>query len=249
MIEYFLKPSASFFFCRTAKMCSYSHSKPMLTIDANWLMSWTVKNFANIDNKQVAALLFVTRRKDVGLIFKPTPVKLDDNTLIVLIGNMFDEKSTPAFIKIKGDKFGSCYVIQVQELAKIPNMFCPEIPLQADMIVNTVRGESKADLAMCVFPILATIPFGDKIETEVFNDTLVNEMKNISVKHGLWAKFVCDALEQNKNGPKTTVIAKRLLSSWNTKKSGDACRAATKRIWKTYVPIAAPFIETSLVTK
>jgi hypothetical protein len=188
----------------------------MLTIDANWLISWMVKNFANIDNNQVATLLFVTRRKDIGLIFKPTFVKLDDSTLIGLIGNMFDEKSTPAFIKIEGEEISSCCIIQ--ESAEVPNKFCPEIPLQADMIVNTVRGESEADLAMCVFPILATIPFGDKIEAEVFNDTLVNKMKNISVKHGLWAKFVCDALEQNKNGPKTTDIAKRLISLQNTKK-------------------------------
>ena len=143
-------------------MCSYSHSKPMLTIDANWLISWMVKNFANIDENQVAALLFVTRMKDVGLIFKPTPVKMDDGTLIGLIGNMFDEKSTPAFIKIEGDKIGSCYVLQ--ESSKVPNKYCPEIPLKADMIVNTVRGESEADLAMCVFPILAPIPFGVEIK-------------------------------------------------------------------------------------
>jgi hypothetical protein len=102
---------------------------------------------------------------------------------------------------------------------------------------------------MCVFPILALIPFGVKTKAEVFDDTLINKMKNISVEHGLWAKFVCDALEQNKNSPKTTDIAKRLISSQNTKKSGNACQAMTKRIQKTYVPITSPFIETSLVTK
>ncbi len=107
-------------------MCSYSHSKPMLTIDANWLISWMVKNFANIDDNQVAALLFVTRRKDVGLIFKPTPVKMDDGTLIGLIGDMFDEKSTPAFIKNEGDEIGFCYI--TQESAKVPDKYCPQNP-------------------------------------------------------------------------------------------------------------------------
>ncbi len=121
-------------------MRGYSHSKPVSTTNVNWLISWMVKNFANIDKNQVAALLFVTRRKGVGLIFKPTPVKLNDGTLIGLIGIMLDEKSTPAFIKIKGDKIGSCYIIQ--ESAKVPDKFCPEIPLQADIIINTIWGES-----------------------------------------------------------------------------------------------------------
>ncbi len=118
----------------------------MLTIDANWLISWTVKHFANIDKNQVAALFFVTRRKDVGLIFKSTPVKLDDSTLISLIGNMFDEKSTPAFIKIEGEEISSCCIIQ--ESAEVPNKFCPEIPLQADMIVNTF-GENSKQIWQC----------------------------------------------------------------------------------------------------
>jgi hypothetical protein len=160
---------------------------------------------------------------------------------------MFDEKSTPAFIKIEGEKIGSCYVIQGS--AEVPNKYRPEIPLQADMIVKTIWEESDMDLAMCIFPILVLIPFRVNITVEVFNDTLVNKIKNISVKHGLWAKFVCDALEQNKNGPKTTNIAKKLISLRDTKKSGDACQVVTKGIRETYVPITAPFIETSLVTK
>jgi hypothetical protein len=56
-----------------------------------------------------------------------------------------------------------------------------------------------------------------KSKREVFNDTLVDKMKNISVEHGLWAKFVCDAIEQNNNGPNTTNIAKKLISLRNTK--------------------------------
>ena len=60
---------------------------------------------------------------------------------------MIDEKSTPAFIKIEGDKIGSCYIIQ--GLKEVPDRYRPEIPLQADMIIhNTVWEESEEDLAM-----------------------------------------------------------------------------------------------------
>ncbi len=115
------------------------YSKPALTVKVDWL-TWPAKDFANIDNSKVATLLFVARTNDLGLILKPAPIKQDDRTLIGIIGNMFDEKTTLAFIKIEGDEIGSCCVIQ--GLKEVPNQYCPEIPLQANMIIHTIWEES-----------------------------------------------------------------------------------------------------------
>ncbi len=65
-------------------MNGYSKSKPASTFKSNWL-AWTDNNFANMDDNQVAALIFVTRRKDIGIIFKPTPIKSEDGTFIGLL--------------------------------------------------------------------------------------------------------------------------------------------------------------------
>ena len=73
------------------------------------------------------------------------------------------------------------------------------------------------ELALCVFPILTPIPFRFDIDSIVFDDTLVDELKKILPKHGLWAKYICDAFKQHESGSDTATIAKRIISSMNTK--------------------------------
>ena len=46
------------------------------------------------------------------MIYKPNPVFNERNELIAIIGNMFDESSSPAFFKIDKDDIGSCYAIR-----------------------------------------------------------------------------------------------------------------------------------------
>ena len=62
------------------------------------------------------------------MIYKPTPVFNDRNELIAITGNMFDESSSPAFIKIDKDNIGSCYAIR--EHNEVPTEFRPKIPFR-----------------------------------------------------------------------------------------------------------------------
>jgi hypothetical protein len=55
---------------------TYLTLKPPSKIDPNWI-TWSLNDFTNLDphSKSVAALIYVTRKRDIGVIFKPTPMK------------------------------------------------------------------------------------------------------------------------------------------------------------------------------
>jgi hypothetical protein len=111
-------------------------SKPPSKIDPNWII-WSLNNFANLDphSESVAALIYVTRKWDIRVIFKPTPVKDQDGKLKGIIGNIFNKKSAPAFTKIDGDKISSCFTIQ--QHSEIPIKCFPEIALEANIVKDT----------------------------------------------------------------------------------------------------------------
>ena len=52
---------------------------------------------------KVSSVIFVTHKKEISVIYKPTPVT-DKDELVCIIGNMFDESSSPAFFKIDLEK-------------------------------------------------------------------------------------------------------------------------------------------------
>jgi hypothetical protein len=117
-------------------MRSYLTSKHPSQVDSSWF-TWSLGDFTNINPKsnKIAALLYVTRKNKIGVIYKPTPIKKPDGTLVGIISNMFSEKYTPAFFIIDGDKIGLCYAIQKHE--EIPTEHQPEISLQADIVKVT----------------------------------------------------------------------------------------------------------------
>jgi hypothetical protein len=85
---------------------------------------------------QVAAFIFVSRKKEIGVLYKLTPIlDADKNKLLGIIGNMLEEGSTPAIIKIEGGEIGLCFTIQV--FKDIPKNFCPEIALQPEMLKDS----------------------------------------------------------------------------------------------------------------
>jgi hypothetical protein len=59
-----------------SKMRSYIHLKSPSTVDPEWVY-WLTAKFARIDldSDQIAALLFITRKKKIGVVYKPMPVK------------------------------------------------------------------------------------------------------------------------------------------------------------------------------
>jgi hypothetical protein len=72
---------------------TYLTSKPPSKIDPNWI-TWSLNNFANLDphSKSVAALIYITRKRVIGMIFKPAPVKDQDGKLEGIIGNISNKK-------------------------------------------------------------------------------------------------------------------------------------------------------------
>jgi hypothetical protein len=77
------------------EMKSYSLSKPSSFVDPEWIY-WSTSDFAKIDpdSNQIAALFYLTRKKEVSLLFKPMPILNHEGKLIGILGNLLDEAST-----------------------------------------------------------------------------------------------------------------------------------------------------------
>jgi hypothetical protein len=71
---------------------------------------------------------------------------------------MYEKRSTPAIIKIDGDKVGSCSTIQ--NFTDIPKNILLKISLQADIVKDTKWEEAKKEISLVVLPTFAPLPFG-----------------------------------------------------------------------------------------
>jgi hypothetical protein len=142
-------------------MRSYITSKPPSQVNSS-RFTWSLGDFTNInpESDKIAALLYVTQKNKIGVIYKPTPIKKLDGTLAGIIGNMFSKKCTPAFFKIDGEKIGLCYATQKHE--EIPTEHWPEISLQADVVKGTNYEDYPHKISMWVIPNLSPLPFGAK---------------------------------------------------------------------------------------
>jgi hypothetical protein len=229
-------------------MRNYIYSKPPSAVDPGWLY-WTTPEFKkmNPDSDQVAAFLFVTRKKEIGVLYKPTPVlDADKNKLLSIIGNMLEEGSTPAIIKIDGGEIGSCFTIQIFD--DIPKNFRPKIALQPEMLKESKWANAMKDLALVVIPTLAPLPFGKEIESTMLDDDFIEEMTNISPEHGFWAKMMADAFVQEDPDHDTTPIVTNLNNSKASSRGCDPCRAATKNFRAAW-PSSGPAVNPSRVGK
>jgi hypothetical protein len=229
-------------------MRSYLTSKPPSQVDTSWF-TWSLEDFTNIDpeSDKIEALLYITRKNKICIIYKPTPIKKPDGTLVGIIGNMFSKKCTPAFFKIDGDKIGLCYAIQKHE--KIPTKNWPEISLQADIVKGTNYENYSHEISMWVIPNLSPLPFGAKIEQTSFNDAFNKEMGTISKYHGMWAKLMAEVIDQaaTKESDVPT-ITKRLINSSGTRNRNPCC-PASKGFRSATIPTSAPFVEISSLGK
>jgi hypothetical protein len=230
-------------------MQNYIYSKPPSAINQGWFY-WTTPDFKKInpDSDQVAALIFITRKKEIGIIYKPTPVlDAEKKKLLGIIGNMLEEGSTPAIIKIDGGKIGLCFTIQVFE--DVPQNYRPEIALQPEMLKDTEWDGATKSLALIVLPTLAPLPFRKEIKSTTLNIDFVVEMAKISVEHGFWAKMMVHAFTQEDSDHNTLPIVTNLNNSKAASKGCDACRAATKGFHSTWPSNSGPFIEPSCIGK
>jgi hypothetical protein len=142
-------------------MSNYINYKPPLIAKQGWTF-WSTPDFKaiNPDSNQIAALLFINKKKKTGIIFRPAPVINTDGKLLGIIENMLKEWRAPAIIKIDGKEVGLC--LSIQNYNEIHNIFCPEIPLQAIMVKDTEWEEAAEKIPLVILPALAFLPFRNK---------------------------------------------------------------------------------------
>ena len=223
---------------------SYLASKPPPNPGLpNWL-AWTKNDFFKIDpdSPQVAALVGINRTSELVIIYKPVPVIGPDSSLAAIVGNLNDEKSEPAFIKIDGSSIGSAY--NVQNMDEIPEEIRPEIPIPEEFRAGTVFENAPRDVGVCAFPTLAPIPFGSTFSDNHSSlEEFVENMASISPTHKSWAKLIVDTLEQQETDDQHVAVFQKIMSSRDTRTS--AIRAATKGIRTIQFSQNPPFTEVS----
>ncbi len=77
----------------TVKMVRYTVSKPPSVVNPEWIF-WSKNDFQrNLAPDETSSVVFVTRKKEISVVYMPTPV-IDKDELACIIGNMFDESSS-----------------------------------------------------------------------------------------------------------------------------------------------------------
>ena len=187
----------------------------------------------------------MTRKKEISVVYMPTPV-IDKDELACIIGNMFDESSSPAFFKIDSDEIGSCCAIL--EHPKIPPEFRPEIALQSDSVKDTDWEDAQIEIALVAIPTFAPIPYGVEIKSTMLDENFFEEMKAISSAHGFWAQTMNDVVEQHEVDNHTETVLKRITSSVPVSSSRDQARAATKGL-RGMIFASCPYVDPSLLSR
>ncbi len=219
-------------------------SKPPSDVDRDWIF-WTHSEFKKIapDSNKIAALLYITRKKEIEIIYRPTPIIDNGDHLLGIIGNMLDDGSIPAIVKVNGEDIGLCSTIQ--NFIDIPEIFRPEIALLADSVKDTEWENASNKIALVIVPTLAPLPFGTDIKSTILDDDFIDEMKNNSAEHGFWAKMMADAHEQYASDFDNSSVIKNLTTANVTSARHDPCRAATKGFRDAMLAISGPIADTS----
>jgi hypothetical protein len=158
-------------------MVQYTVSKPPSVVNPKWIF-WSRSNLKQgLATDEVSSIVFITHKKEASVIYMPTPVTNKGGELISIIGNMFDESSSPAFFKIDQDKIGLCCAIL--EHANIPAEFRPEIALQADSVKDTDWDDAQMEIAFITIPAIALIPYGKEIKNTTLDENFINETKAV----------------------------------------------------------------------
>ena len=76
-------------------MVRYTVSKPPSVVNPEWIF-WSKNDFQrNLAPDETSSVVFVTRKKEISVVYMPTPV-IDKDELACIIGNMFDESHPQA---------------------------------------------------------------------------------------------------------------------------------------------------------
>jgi len=167
---------------------SYLALKPAPNPQLSGFLTWTKSDFAAIlaDSNEIAALAGIDHEHELVVIYRPLPIKSPAGDFIAIAGNMSNEQSEPAFIKINKDCIGSSFAIQNH--LEIPLAIRSEIPLPAELLRDASWNEAPKDIALAVFPNMVSIPFGAVIPDGVTpGDEFFEVFQAISTEHGEWA--------------------------------------------------------------
>jgi hypothetical protein len=85
---------------------------------------------------------------------------------------------------------------RIQNFADIPDIFCPESPLLGDSVKNNEWEEANKEIALIVIPTLALLLYSMDIKSIILDNDFIEEMQQLSVEHGFWAKMMVDVHEQ-----------------------------------------------------
>ena len=226
-------------------MVRYTVSKPPSAVTPEWIF-WSRLDFRrSLASDEVSSVVFITHKKEISMIYKPTLI-IDKDELVCIIGNMFDESSSPAFFKIDLDEIGTCCAIL--EHPKIPTEFRPEIPLQSDSVKDTDWEDAEMEIALVAIPTLAPIPYGKEIKSGILDDNFIEEMQAISDVHGFWARTMSDVIDQHEVDNHTETVLKRMLDSPIPSSSCDPARAATKGL-RGMTFVSNPYVDLSLLNR
>ena len=226
-------------------MVRYTVSKTPSSINPEWIF-WSKNEFQRyLASDEASSIVFVTSKKEIAVIYMPTPV-IDKDEFGCLLGNMFDESSSPAFLKIHSDEIGSCCAII--EHPKIPPEFRPEIPLQSDSVKDTDWEDAQMEVALVAIPTFAPIPYGKEITSLTLDENFVAEMSAISKEHGFWAQTMRDVVEQHEVDNHTETVIKRIIQTVPASSSRDQARAATKGL-RGMILASSPFVDPSFLSR
>jgi hypothetical protein len=167
----------------------------------------------------------------------------DGGNHLGIIGNILNDGSIPTIIKVDGNDTGSCFMIQ--NFVDIPNIFCLEIPLLADSVKNTKWEEANKEISLIIIPTLALLSYGANIKPTVLDDNFIEEMQQLSIEHGFWAKIMVNVHEQYASDFVTSLVIKNLTIVSMTSTRQDPCQAATKGFRDSVHMISGQIVDTS----
>ena len=131
--------------------------------------------------------MFVTKKKNIGVIYKPTLIVSDTGTTDGILGNAYDEGSAPAVVKIDSDELG--FYAAVRMSGNIHEVkYRPKDTLAASIVEGTT--------VLCAIPTIAPIPFGTSIKSLTFDEAFIAKMKDISPAHSFWVDSMVEVMEQ-----------------------------------------------------
>jgi len=228
---------------------SYLASKPAPNPQQlSGFLTWTKHDFAAIreNSNVIAALVGIDSKNDLVVIFAPVPIQSPAGDLIAIAGNMYNDRSEPAFIKINKECIGHSYVIQNH--MEIPLAIRPKIPLPAELLCGTSWNKALEELGIAAFPTMVPIPFGAVIPEGITpGDEFINVFGAISAEHGEWAKLITDQIKQSESDNNHVTIYRHIMEARVLRGERDPPRMATAGIRTIVIPTKSPFIETTRI--